>query len=158
MIIILEGVDGSGKTTLCKQLKDIGYTPIQIESGENEFLQWQKEKLRFKDSVAICDRSFITDLAYRIYDCESRRGMDLMSMCKILENDVKIVFLESNTEYEDSMSRGEDNVTTEHQSRCIKRNYRIIADVLNIFTNVKTMFYNWRNDSISDVINFIKEE
>lgn len=158
MIVILEGVDGSGKTTLCKQLVNEGYKQIAvIGGGEYEFYEWKRAKNDFVEDVAISDRSFITDIAYRLFDFKPRRCMCLESMLEILRYDVRIVFLESGTEYEDSIARGEDNIITKFANTQIKRNYRVIADILELFTDVPIMRYDWRTQDVSDVIKFINE-
>lgn len=158
MIVILEGVDGSGKTTLCKQLMEKGYKQLCVAGGgEGEFYAWRRAKEHFVESVAISDRSFITDIAYRLYDFKPRRCMCLESMLETLKHDVKIVFLESGTEYTDSIQRGENNITTKYANTKIKQNYRIIADILEMFSSVPIMRYDWRIQDVTDVINFINE-
>ena len=44
MLILLEGADGSGKTTLCKQLKEFGFNvePTVSRSETNPYEQWIK--------------------------------------------------------------------------------------------------------------------
>lgn len=155
MIVILEGVDGSGKTTLWKQLQARGCKTVYVKPSVNEVYEWERHKIYFHKECAISDRSFISDLAYRLEDKLPRRGMDLRNMIITLSSDIKVIFLESGSEYNDSMRRGEDNITERKVSNRIKKNYKIIADMLDIFTNVPIMRYNWKKQSVDDVINFI---
>ena len=135
MIVIVEGVDGSGKSTLCKQLSDRKYDQAVINGGNTEFERYKNLKSSYKNDVVILDRSFITDLVYRSIDKKSRRGMDLYEICNICKSDVKIIYCNSGSEFEDSMTRGENIVTTSELSNKIKNCYDIIESEFktNIF-------------------------
>jgi thymidylate kinase len=156
MIVILEGVDGSGKTTLCNTLIVNGYNKISIESGNYEYEHWVDAILENTDKVCICDRSFITDLVYRIFDEGHRRGMDLRQMCSILSSDVIVIHLESGSEYDDAMKRGEDNITDVISHTRIKFLYRDIMTMLKTFAGARIIKYNWRTNDVVDIINFIE--
>jgi thymidylate kinase len=157
MIVILEGVDGSGKTTLCNQLVQQGYKKVEIESGNYEFDNWREAKINSRDDVVICDRSFITDLVYRTFDNQQRRGMNLQQMCGTLWNDVIVIHLESGSEFDDAMKRGEDNITDVISHTRIKFLYKDIINMLKIFVGVPVKTYNWRRDNLADVISFIEK-
>ena len=156
MIVIVEGVDGSGKSTLCKKLVDLGYDQSIITGGPTEYKRYKNLADNYKRSVVIMDRSFITDMVYRSLDLNERRGMDLYEMVNILKTDVKIIHCKSETSYEDSMLRGEDNITSRQRSDIIKNTYDIIISMLKVFTKVEVMNYNWRTNNIGKVIEFIK--
>lgn len=156
MIVILEGVDGSGKSTLCNTLVENGYGKIDIESGNYEFDNWADAINKHFNDVVISDRSFITDLAYRIFDDSARRGMDLRQMCSILASDVIVIHLESGTEYDDAIKRGEDNITDIISHTRIKFIYRDVMTMLKRFAGARIMKYNWRTDNVVDIINFIE--
>lgn len=87
MLILIEGVDGSGKTTLCKALKKEFGFPIWLEKNEDpslELLQFSKtdsiktfEKFwqncwlltllkKFKNLNLICDRAHLSTIIYDI--------------------------------------------------------------------------------------------
>lgn len=159
MIVIIEGVDGSGKTTLVNQLKDEGFSITQIESsrcGNKERMDWMDLKM-FND-IVVTDRSFITDLVYRIHDGRERRGMNLYNMSLVLDNEVKVVFCETGTEYDDAMKRGEDNITSRAASKDISAIYRMVREMIRVFTDAPVFVYNWREMNVSDVIKFIFEK
>lgn len=156
MIVILEGVDGSGKTTLCEQLVKHGYKQIRVDDGDYEYNNWLDAKLEYKYDVAIADRSFISDLVYRIYDGKRRRGMNLQQMCGSLFNEIIVVHLESDTEFYDSMRRGEDNVLTLDANTRIKLIYKDVMRMLDIFVGVPIIKYNWRTDDVATIINFVE--
>ena len=155
MIILIEGVDGSGKTTLVKELSDAGYKTASIESSEKDFYDWCD--LNMEDDIVVTDRSFISDLVYRIVDGKERRGMDLYNMALLLDDKCKIVFCESGTEYDDSIKRGEDNIRDRYVSQRLKETYRTVKEMVRIFTSTEVFTYNWREMNLSDVIKFIEE-
>lgn len=157
MIIILEGADGSGKTTLLKTLnKEFNYDILLINNKE-DFDEWYDNLIKYNNNkTVITDRSFIGDLVYRLWDGKPRRGMSLNAMCDILLQS-KVIFCESGTEFEDSMLRGEDFITTKKDSNIIKHNYQIIMSLFDKFLDVKICKYNWHEDSIDKVINFINQ-
>ena len=158
MIVIIEGADGSGKTTLVNQLKDRGFYVTQIESSRQNTEFWQWADLRRRDDVVITDRSFLTDLAYRIHDGQERKGMNLNDMSFILDENIKVVFCETGTEFDDAMARGEDNITSRAASKDICSIYRMLREMIRIFTSTKTFVYNWHSMTVSDVIKFIFEK
>lgn len=156
MIVIVEGVDGSGKTTLCKQLLSAGYDQAVINGGVFEYSKYKSLKSNYKSDVVIMDRSFITDMVYRSLDCKTRRGMSLYEIVSICKDDIKIVHCKSDTSFEDSMLRGENNITTKEQNSKIDCTYDIITSMFKIFTNVEVMVYNWKTQNVDDVIKFIQ--
>ena len=156
MIVIVEGVDGSGKSTLCKKLVDLGYDQAIITGGATEFERYENLKNSYKYSVVVMDRSFITDLVYRSIDCKQRRGMNLYEIMQICDDRVKIIHCTSDTSFKDSIERGEDNITTETENLTIKSVYHTIINIFKTFTDVEIMNYDWHINNIDDVINFIK--
>lgn len=161
MLILVEGVDGSGKTTLCKQLVDkCKVQQININGALSEAFDLYRS---FVSHVTICnttvitDRSFVTDLVYRLSDDKPRETIDLSQMCYLLRGPVAIVLCETDTSYEDAMKRGEDNIIDKQRSDEIKKTYEIITSMFNKFLNVPVYKYNWKKQNVGDVINFIKE-
>lgn len=154
MIVLIEGVDGSGKTTLCNQLRFEGYVPLNIEQDDEQYIKYI---IRANEGqIYICDRSFLSDLIYRLEDGKKRQGMDLSSMLEILNRNTKVIFCHSPTAYLDSMKRGEDNITSKPRNDAINHLYNIVYRMLKIFTNVPIMDYNWKSDELSSVIKFIE--
>lgn len=154
MIVLIEGADGSGKSTLCNQLRFEGYTPISIpQDASQRGSYWI---CAYDTHVYVSDRSYISDMVYRIFDGKHRQGMSLQDMLFGLEKYTKIILCESGTEYDDSMARGEDNITKKKDSDKIKQIYNIITSMFKIFADVPVMKYNWRTDNLDDVIKFIE--
>ena len=157
MLILLEGVDGSGKTTLCNQLKEKGFVvePPVDRLEQFPYIKWFQ--LSQRREITIVDRSFITELVYRTVDGKETGKMILKEMCEISQF-CKIVLCETDSSFEDSMLRGEDNITNKKTSKQIQQTYQIITAMLSKFTPVKTFIYDWKHQTLNDVINFIIEE
>ena len=160
MLIFIEGVDGSGKSTLCKKLTDMGAKQAIIPRGsERQFDSYMD--IEYEDMYAegdiIFDRCFITDLVYRLQDGGPADKMDLLEMCTILQfGNCKIIHCVSSTAFEDSIVRGEDNITDKNKSAEIAYLYDKIITMFEKYLNVPVMRYNWKYNNIDDVINFIK--
>lgn len=157
MLVILEGVDGSGKTTLCNQLKEKGLI-VEPPVGRLEHFPYSKWlALMAKRDITVVDRSFITELVYRTVDGKFPGTMNLAEMCGILE-DSKIILCETDTAFEDSMVRGEDNITNKETSKQIQQVYQIITTMLSKFTEAKMFTYDWKHQTVDDVLKFIYKE
>ncbi len=153
MLILLEGADGSGKTTLCKQLKEFGFNvePTVSRSETNQYEQWIK---LINKGDAIIDRSFITDLVYRSVDDEKAGNITLEQMCYLLKY-CKIILCDTDSAFEDSMKRGENNITDKETATKIKDAYKLILTMLGKFTKAEVFTYNWKKQKFNEVIKFI---
>lgn len=157
MIILIEGVDGSGKSTLCKQLKERGYETYTIQSNVEELNEWIDLIRKYDSGTVIMDRaSFISDLVYRLTDGKARRGMTLLGIATVLSSNVKIIHCQSATAFNDATERGEDNITDRVTHHLIEINYDMVMRMFSLFTDTPIMDYNWKIDDISDVIKFIE--
>ena len=161
MLILIEGVDGSGKTTLCKQLVDkCKAEQISIDGASSSafdlYRSYVLHVIRYKTMI-VMDRSFVTDLVYRLFDDKPRETIDLARMCYLFRGPVAIVLCETDTAYEDAMKRGEDNIVDKQRSDEIKKTYEIITSMFIKFSDVPVYKYNWKKQNVDDVINFIKE-
>ena len=160
MLIILEGGDGSGKTTLCKQLVEAGAIANKIEYGCEDYFSKYND-LVMDEHYNIVDRSFITDLVYRLNDNKERDVADLVGMALILDGTQPypiIIHCETETSFEDGMKRGEDNITNKEDAECIKVIYNLICKMIKKFTPTKVFKYNWKVNNVNDVIRFINSK
>lgn len=159
MLIILEGGDGSGKTTLHKKLIKAGAKSISILRHDNLAMYKYMECLHQPERYFVMDRSFITDLVYRINDGEKRDVMNLMDMATILRHiNLIIIHCETDTSFEDGMKRGEDNITDKTEAETIKSIYRLVMKMLTIFADTKVLHYDWHLDDDNEVIRFINRK
>lgn len=156
MIIILEGVDGSGKTTLANELKKKGFPVMKWE--RHIPIQYQIAKAaKESNCYIVLDRSFISDIVYRIYDEGLRDNLDLKQIADILDNNVTIIYCKTNTSFVDSMSRGEDNVTTKEQSDKLSAIYDNVIKLIDIFTGAQVRTYNWQLETVNSLLSSLEE-
>lgn len=158
MLVIVEGVDGTGKTTLCKNLYGFNIKSVKPVPRDNtkQYKNWKKVINFCRNCNYTVDRSFISELVYRIYD-GLPVNMYLKDMLKILKKCV-IIYCKTDTAYEDSMQRGETNIVTKKDNEEIAKIYETIMMMLNHFANVPVFVYNWRKGNIYDVVDFIKNQ
>ena len=162
MIVILEGPDGSGKTTLCDELVAKGYKrisnlprewPEQYDMYEYLFL-----KLIKNYDNAVIDRSFISEIVYRIVKKDDKANITLYQILKLLKDfPIKIIYCRSDTAFEDAISRGETYITTSAQHKYLTFVYDVIIDLIRQFTNTQVIDYNWKTDNIKNLVKKIKE-
>lgn len=157
MLIYVEGVDGSGKTTLCKQLEELGFRTVRIErSDEWRDTDWYTLDADRSCAYIICDRSFISDLVYRTCDGDALQITDPVSYAHLLKGN-RVIYCKTPTSYKDAMERGEDNITTPEKANKIKRTYETLLDMFKLF-GVEVLEYNWKKDNLAKVTKFILKE
>lgn len=153
MLIILEGADGSGKTTLANKLRKNNYTVIKDERHKHSAEDWRQWSI--SKNLYILDRSFISDMVYRCLDGE-HGAINIMDIAFCLINgNTKIILCETDTSFEDSMRRGEDNITDKKVSERIKQLYRDMIQMIQNFSTVKVLKYNWKQNQLAEVVSFI---
>ena len=157
MIVIVEGVDGSGKSTLVQELYNKGYAVQKVQF--NQKVHWKVLSKICNDNnlTIIEDRSPITDIVYRLYDKgepDCKEGIE--DIASMFENyGIRLIYCKNNTSYKDGRERGETNITTNTAHNDIKRIYDIIIGTLERSYSSQIMYYDWHKDSIKDVIKFI---
>lgn len=159
MLIIVEGGDGSGKSTLVQKLKNFNFKiekPAAL-NNRHQFEYYERLALQsiYNEENVILDRSFISELVYRVYDKKKPR-LKLSEMFALLKY-CKIILCETGTQFQDALERGEDNITTEEDSIQIKMLYRHYISLMEQFENVPVLRYNWQKDKMIKVISFINQ-
>lgn len=157
MIIFVEGVDGSGKSTLIEQLSDL-YSNVRISKADDKVVVWNKTILFGKslnaDSVILIDRSPLTEYVYRTEDgkpCKYKYSQIL----KWLKSG-KVIYCNNESAYDNAMSRGEDNLTDKRRHAKVKHIYDTYISNLRL-EEVPILYYNWQENCLDDVIKFIEE-
>lgn len=159
MIILIEGADGSGKSTLLNRLSEIGFKTMTAPiPNRNMYEKWNKlvyNSIYYGENY-IFDRSFISEIIYRVID---RRNsyISLGQVCELLKFS-KIILCETATQFEDSIARGETNITTIENAELIRHKYRDFIKMVNKLEKVPYIVYNWKVDSISKAIHFINNK
>lgn len=157
MIVFVEGVDGSGKSTLCNELNLLNYDTICIGRHYDDPVHtWQKINDAYADSVVICDRSFITDLVYRLQDKDPRSTLTLTEMCDVLRQNAMVIHCKTDSSFTDAINRGEDNIRSKSQADRIKHLYDVIIKMFNKFEDIPVLEYNWKTNNVLDVVKFIE--
>ena len=159
MLIIVEGGDGSGKSTLVQKLKTFNFKiekPAAL-NNRHQFEYYERLALQsiYNEENVILDRSFISELVYRVYD-KKKPHLKLSEMFALLKY-CKIILCETGTQFQDALERGEDNITTEEDSIQIKMLYRHYISLMEQFENVPVLRYNWQKDKMIKVISFINQ-
>lgn len=156
MLVLVEGVDGSGKTTLVKKLFEKGYCCKRVfRNGNKEAGNFYK--YAYRDGIVVLDRSFISDYVYRQTDLQPREDLDLEGIGSILNGNVAIIHCVNAYHYDDAMERGEDNITDKDTSEWIASLYCDAMKVFALFTSAKIFTYDYHNTTVDQVDKFIKE-
>ena len=160
MIILVEGNEGTGKTTLINQI---------IKEMPMVYVKYPKEVKRtnhmYMDFIGmnqdiILDRSFISDMVYRSWD-KNDTQMTLVEIANLFAqwyNSIKIIFCHNYKAFEKSMSRGEDYITDISTHEIIERNYQVIEDLIKAYTNCACFDYNYEENSVEEVLEFLRGE
>lgn len=159
MLIFVEGPDGSGKTTLCKELIKAGAADVLITvprgtKNQNDFYGL----IKHSDHRIIFDRCFISDVVYRLWDNCKPDDMTLEDMLYVLHhNNCRMIFCDTDTAFDDAQSRGESFITNRKNHDIISNNYKTLQMMLRKFTKVPIMVYDRKFSDVSDVIKFIEK-
>ena len=157
MLIIVEGPDGSGKTTLCNNLAVNGYT-IERHQRYDNFSESYVLQMMLSKEVYVVDRMILTQWAYRILDKQPLDDCDFKwnSLVMILNKRyTKVIYCCNKNAYKYSIQRGEDNITSKYKADKLKRIYDFIISTLNLFKVVSIFRYDFEKQNLQDVIKFI---
>lgn len=158
MIILVEGNEGTGKTTLINRImQEIPAVYVKYPKEVRNTYELYSALAGLKKTV-ILDRGFISDLAYRMWDTNEGQ-MTLKEIGDITNwrNSLKIIWCWNENGFEDAKRRGEDYIVDYEAYELIDTNLRKIKRLLNSFTDLDMLDYNYRYTDIDDVINFIKK-
>lgn len=159
MLTIIEGPDGTGKSTLVKQLCEKGFIEIKPFPRELRGQYELYEKLfsseMYSHNKFIMDRSFISEWAYRIAVNDKEPNIRLIEIIKLLElNNVIVVYCNNKNAFENSIKRGETYIVDKSIHTKVFDTYNFIFNTLDKFTFSKIIRYDYERD---DLISLIKE-
>lgn len=156
MLILVEGADGSGKTTLVNQLNEY-FPTLRINMGNDHIPDFYDNLIDMQEDVVL-DRSFITDVVYRLAleDGKETDGINMFYMEHILRNSV-VIYCKTATQFDDAMHRGEDNITNLLTSKIISRHYDAVMKFINTRTSTHVIKYDWHFDTVEELVSTIKD-
>ena len=156
MLVLVEGVDGTGKTTLVRELFERGFCCKRVFRNDN-FEAAKFYNYAYHDGLVILDRSFISDLVYRMVDELPKEDQDLASIGNILSGNVLIIHCVNPHHYDEAMARGEDNITDRGLADRINDLYFTFMTMFAKFTNARIVQYDYHTTSVDNIVNEIKE-
>ena len=161
MIIILEGADGVGKTTLAKQLaEELNFYTIHMDKPKNvtkakQQKQWYKEILTTRNDV-ILDRSFYSQMIYPMI--QGDKSVYTMTDMLDLERDLSaangiVIYVEDTMENIEEVfkTRGDDNVDIDDIDVIIQ-NYRALFSMTH---KVPIFNYHTTHSPFEDLMSII---
>ena len=155
MLVLVEGVDGSAKSQLIKELTYKGY--LSCKPGFNA--SWFDLFSSNEDKIMVCDRCFISDIVYRIEDNKPRQDISLGFACDLMRlYGAKIIYCKNENSFDKALERGEDNVTTKERSDRLSNIYDIVMSLLNKFVDIPVYEYDYTKQNVQNVIDFIEED
>lgn len=158
MIVMIEGNEGTGKTTLINSLMlKLTASTVKTSRGFKD-LYGLYETMAKSNSLYILDRGFVTDLVYRGID--NQKGdftlYQIGKLCGDYTSKIKIIYCYHDNAFKNAMERGETNITVESVHTLLTSEFRRFENMIECFTDLETMDYNYEYQSVDDVIKFIK--
>lgn len=163
MIVLVEGPDGAGKTTLINDLVNYSkYKTIKCISTTGVPRDWPDQyRLWYelftsmntivKDRIYLIDRCFLSEIIYRTVMSDKKPNIRLSDLTKLLEKADAIIYCNHDKAYDFAKKRGETYVTNETMHKQISHGYDIMMKVIDNFTNVEIINYDLTYKSIVDV-------
>ena len=162
MLVIVEGPDGTGKTTLVKELcEHYNYLKVNdiTKDTPSQFRMWNilMEECVKSYKKYVIDRCFLSDWAYRLVKNDSFRSLDLYEISSLLNRpDVIYVFCNNDNAYTFAKNRGEYYIKSKEEHDKITNSYNFIKDTMLKFTNVKVIDYDFTKNNMQDLIDLLK--
>ena len=156
MLILVEGADGSGKTTLVNQLSE--YFPTMRINRGNDHIKEFYDNLTCMNEDIVLDRCFITDLVYRLAldDGIGTDGINMFYMDCILRDSI-VIYCKTVTQFDDAKARGENNITDLKTAQTISKYYDAVMKFINTRTSTHVIKYDWHFDTPEDLVSTIKD-
>ena len=153
MFILVEGADGSGKSTLVNELSK--WYSIDRKKRPDYKVFFNEEAMESKDEVYIFDRSVISELVYRTFDHEEPL-CNFKDLLHIVCNSL-IIYCKNKNSYKKSIERGEDNITEKKDAKIISNTYDVIMNMFEVYSLAVIYEYDYEKQDVYDVVKFIED-
>lgn len=170
MIIYLEGVDGTGKSTLVRMLEDSLSEFGKVDAKANERIPtyptrpnrvnqtklFKELKAMARDNVIhIIDRGPISDIIYRVFDdYDPVTTLDKVEeFIKLYNNRILTIYCRNSNAKRNMLERGDDNPIAIAKHDELSKSFDIVMNILfnNLSCNCAIYDFNDRN-SIGEVL------
>lgn len=147
MLILLEGADGAGKTTLYDVLRgNFGFNFIKgLPRDDMGHYLWWKKKIE-SPYVYFIDRGFISELVYRPVKDDAEPNITLEEIGNLCSRNLFVIFCKNDNAYANMLLRGDDYIRNNVEHEQIVKRYEQVFDTLNWFTNCWVYEYNYTHE------------
>lgn len=158
MVILLEGADGAGKSTLYKKLQEklpVGYNFIKhLDRDKIGHHFWWKSKIE-SPYIYVIDRGFVSELIYRPIKNDKIPNISLNEFADLCNENLCIIYCKTEREFADMLYRGDDYINSEEYPK-VERYYDVLMNILKTFTYSNIVDYDWTNDNIDNLIDYLR--
>ena len=163
MVLLIEGADGTGKSTLIKNLVEQLDNARQfacVPRGwpmQKDYWDSLMYNINSERNIAIIDRCFISELVYRSIKNDKLRNISLSDVLELLNKSyVKIIYCHTDDAYKFAKLRGEDYIKTLEEASEIENMYKYLMLLFKNFSNAKIIEFDWQKDELKTLIKEIK--
>ena len=159
MIAIIEGPDGTGKTTLAKKLAERGMV-YHYRQRHNNYATDEMTQMLYDDKIHVLDRSFLTTWVYRLVQNEPLDKCDFSfeyMYAYMTSRRLKIVYCNYPFGFRRAIERGEDNITSEKTWNKLKETYEYIVRTILLFNICPLISYDFATTDVDMIEEFLKE-
>lgn len=147
MLVLLEGADGSGKSTLYERLREnFKYNFIKgLPRDDSGHFLWWKRHIE-SPYVYFIDRGFISELVYRPIKDDAEPNITLEEIGNLCSRNLFIIYCKNKNAYANMKLRGDDYITNEKEHKQVVQKYEHVFDTINWFTNCWLYEYNYSTE------------
>lgn len=167
-IFFVEGVDGSGKSTIIKELCDSGkyirYSPVPADwnwkTQKELWITFLRALRNYNDNDAniLIDRCPLSEIIYRGVIDVREPYMSALEFVDIVSGfNVKIIYCKTKNAYEYAKVRGETYITSKEMHDTLQSKYDTYINMLRLL-KIKVIDYNFKKESVWTLRHKIEEE
>ena len=163
MVIIVEGPDGSGKSTLVKQIcKELNYEELEHipRKYPGQYNLWNVFLSNCINSGKnyVIDRCFISELVYRCCMNDKYPNITMSRIIDLLYNyKVLYIFCENENSFSNAVQRGETYVTDKNSHDTIVKAYDLLFAMIHKFTTCFITKYDYSKQKFKHIKEIINE-